>query len=125
MLLPQLVLKGLGLRRLILAVAGATLIAGLVLGFRDKSDCGHPGYGAYRWGVFWGILQDRAERWLVDHPDRACPRIDQLATIAERVKYNFGHVELTCSSGEWGRHVWSWTISPTPPLPHDIDYNDP
>lgn len=52
---------------------------------------------------FMGIVTDRASRWLVDHPDRVCPRGDEIATTRELVEHNFRNLSFVCGDGQYRR----------------------
>jgi hypothetical protein len=59
--------------------------------------------------VWMQIIQDRAERWLVAHPTRYCPRGTDIASERELVEHGYKAIELTCNEA---RHVVAITTRP-------------
>lgn len=62
---------------------------------------------------FFDLLQDRATRWLADHPDRACPRIEDLAHPREWIETGMSTINFMCGDREhFGRRVVLTTSEP-------------
>jgi len=59
------------------------------------------------------LITDRANRWLEAHPDRACPRIEEITKPSELIEAEFKTVELLCGDRQYmGRRVVAITVTP-------------
>jgi hypothetical protein len=114
------------LRRLLLASVLVAATGGAVTLSSDppRELASHHVQATVRFAFLDDISRVRANRWLEQHPDRACPTMDDVTTADERRLQGIAHLEMMCGDREhFGRRVVTLSATFIPTDPFDRRYD--